>query len=362
MKYWGRLEQRTKQVFDLLKHAAHERCRSKSNEGDGATRYSRKELDKMKKSLVAVEDILSRGNESKMNDALSHIYEPFSAVINDRAKMRKLWDQREKDGLFKSMNFEYRPIEVPFKFNVQAGGNQGSEKNQLKDFGESPLDGAEKDLKRMSSIIMKLGSAFKSQSPSDLPDIGTVPDDVNTVKSNSNQQESKSHNEESTQLCTVIDPTDHHKDMEWDGWKKYDFGLEIQSPWTSLILDGKKTIETRLYNLPDGLLGKRILILESKAGEARVSGLSNTIDGKEISESVKVVGWAVFNKVVIYRYRSKFEADEKKHLVIKNSDYAWKEDTEVVYGWVVSKKGKFQHNPPSIQSLTRRMRSIFQYV
>ena len=31
-------------------------------------------------------------------------------------------------------------------------------------------------------------------------------------------------------------------------------GLEVQAPWTSLILEGRKTIETRGYALPQNLL------------------------------------------------------------------------------------------------------------
>ena len=102
LKYWSRLEQRTKQVIDILKNAARERCRCKNNNegGDNDVAYSRKERDKMKKSLIAIEEILSRGKTHKSNpkdDAVSCIYEPISELIDARAKMRQLWDQREKD-------------------------------------------------------------------------------------------------------------------------------------------------------------------------------------------------------------------------------------------------------------------------
>ena len=54
-----------------------------------------------------------------------------------------------------------------------------------------------------------------------------------------------------------------------------------------------------------------------------------------MTESVERVGWCIFDKVIVYRYKSKFEADEKKHLVQRDSGYGWKDDTKVVYGWVV---------------------------
>ena len=72
-----------------------------------------------------------------------------------------------------------------------------------------------------------------------------------------------------------------------------------------------------------------------------------------------------FEKVIIYRYKRKFEADEEKHLVKAGSNYGWKDGTKVVYGWVVSKCGKYKeskkgNSPKPIQCATRRMRSLFE--
>ena len=78
--------------------------------------------------------------------------------------------------------------------------------------------------------------------------------------------------------------------------------------------------------------------------------------------SLKIAGWVIFNRVIIYRYRAKFEADEKKHLVKRDSGYGWKNDTKIVYGWVVAKKGKFKKDDtkkPMVKSMMRRMRSFF---
>ena len=85
--------------------------------------------------------------------------------------------------------------------------------------------------------------------------------------------------------------------------------------------------------------------------------------GAKINESVERVGWCIFDKVIVYRYKAKFEADEKKHLVQRDSGYGWKDDTKVVYGWVVGKCGTFKRGKKKKiedNCLIRRMRSFFE--
>jgi hypothetical protein len=389
LMYWSRLEQRTKQVLDLLRYAAQERCRLADGGGKECT-LKRKERDKQKKSLAAVEDILSRGssdNSVNNNDALNSIYIPISHLLQERAHMRMMWGQREDDRVFKCMSLEYKPIKVPFQFNVVDSENKLAKKDVLKEIGVSPLGGSHHDLERMSKIVVKLGAAFMSQESSHLPDIGmitpliekkVVGDEIDTPSTEAVEIKREAqtkvitkegNNEQGMALVTQdkikMNPTEHTKDIEWNGWKKYKFGLEMQHPWAGLLLNGNKTIETRSYNLPQALLGKRIIILESQPGKDQVSSLGNILVGEEINESVKPTGWVIFDRVITYRYRSKFEADEKMHLVKRNSGYGWKEETEIVYGWVVGKKGKYKNSGknkqkcPSVQSLIRRMRSLY---
>jgi len=140
----------------------------------------------------------------------------------------------------------------------------------------------------------------------------------------------------------------------------------MQSPWGSLLLDGSKTIETRTYNLPKKLLGKKIHILESSAGIDGRSSLGNilTLDCESKQLPVSFIGWVVFGRVINYRYRVKFEADEEKHLVGKGSVYGWNDDKQsVIYGWQVEKKGKYEkdHPYPTPHCLVRRMRSLFEF-
>jgi hypothetical protein len=55
------------------------------------------------------------------------------------------------------------------------------------------------------------------------------------------------------------------------------YGLELQLPFSELLLSGTKTIETRAYPLPSTLLYRHILIIEAPAGQDGRSALSSII-------------------------------------------------------------------------------------
>ena len=113
-------------------------------------------------------------------------------------------------------------------------------------------------------------------------------------------------------------------------------------PMGCKLLDGTKTMATRAYDLPKSLIEKKIDILHSMGGRDLVSGLSNVMVGEEITNAVQPIGWAIFDRVEVYRYKGKFIADEKKHCVEQSSNYGWTDDTKVIYGWVVSKCGRYE--------------------
>lgn len=136
-------------------------------------------------------------------------------------------------------------------------------------------------------------------------------------------------------------------------------GLEMQEPWGTLLLKGKKTIETRAYTLPKQLIGKVIHILQSRKGKDGISSLPNVMDYPE--QKVDRIGWVVFDHVVEYRDKESFIKDEQKHLVLRESNYAWKDgETKVIYGWKVKECGGFEESSRSMKRLIRRMRSLFE--
>jgi SAM-dependent methyltransferase len=102
------------------------------------------------------------------------------------------------------------------------------------------------------------------------------------------------------------------------------YALEVQAPFSTYILEGKKTIETRAYPLPAALLNKRVLLLEPAEGIAAASSLPAQIAAG--SAKCKVIGSVTFNKCTRYETAEAWETDRDKHLVPKGSAYDWKED------------------------------------
>ena len=364
--YWSRLEQRSKQVIDTLQYAAKERCK----EEEKHSTLRRKDREKQKKAQAAIQDILTRASKNENTDALNFIYAPLCTLIEERSEMRKFWFQRETDRVFRSMPLEYKPIPIPFRFEQKNASNQSA--SSMKEYADSPLGGTFQDLKRLSDNIRKCGMAYMTKNSNDLPiikkeeesdqgDMNNVVPKVNAtsndrIKKERKQPESKSKDDEQ---IMPLDVKSHHQELDWMGWQNNTIGLEMQHPWSQLLLNGSKTIETRSYDLPKALIGKKILVLESQPGKDGVSSLGNILSGDAASKNVKAVGWMKFDRVITYRYRSEFEADENKHLVKRDSGYAWEEETKVVYGWVVKSKGFYKKKVPTITRITRRMRSLF---
>ena len=160
---------------------------------------------------------------------------------------------------------------------------------------------------------------------------------------------------------------DHLKDCLWDGWTMGTFGLEMQTPWARMILDGYKTIEIRSYDLPKDLIQKKIFILESKTGE-RGSGISAIDDMSRLDDpenfKIDCIGWCCFDCIIQYKCRSQFEADKQFHCVDQDSIFGWKDDQEkIMYGWKVGSYCYLNKDDMCKKKWTvaiRRMRSLFE--
>ena len=117
-------------------------------------------------------------------------------------------------------------------------------------------------------------------------------------------------------------------------------GLEMQHPWSRHLLEGRKTIEVRNYELPPALMGRKLYIIESPPGKDGVSALGDRIEFAHNREGggggPRIVGWCRFDSIQTYTCQEDFEADEDRHLVSPNSGYAWQAGiTAMLYGWVV---------------------------
>jgi len=83
------------------------------------------------------------------------------------------------------------------------------------------------------------------------------------------------------------------------------------------ILDGIKTVETRERNTLRSCVGKRVGVIRTGCGKA------------------KLVGYVNIDDVIVYKNGNEFRRDEAKHLVKVGSKYDIKQDG-IKYGYVLS--------------------------
>eukprot|EP00912_Choanoflagellata_sp_UC4_P002268 UC4_evm3s1434 len=131
-------------------------------------------------------------------------------------------------------------------------------------------------------------------------------------------------------------------------------GLEVQQPWAEKLLNGERTIETRAYDLPDGLLNHPIKIIETQPGGMDMHG----------SSKARVVGEVVFKKVRRYADRDDFIKDQGFHCVeAENEIIGWdaREDSDKPrFGWVVESVKREAIWQPTNGSIKRAFRSLFR--
>jgi hypothetical protein len=174
---------------------------------------------------------------------------------------------------------------------------------------------------------------------------------------------------------SLVDDDEHAKSPSWEGWEhtELSFGLELQSPYAEFILDGKKTIETRSYPLPQALISKKIEILRSEMG---IEGVSSISDSEEIIVSTRKggrgrgplerLGWCTFVQSFRYTNKYSFENDVSSHLVDAASKYGWTQQQQQqlydrpMYGWVVGERGYYSDDNEEEYVAIRRFRSLFE--
>lgn len=143
-------------------------------------------------------------------------------------------------------------------------------------------------------------------------------------------------------------------------WETGNFALEMQAPWARRLLDGKKTVETRSYPLPAGLVGRQIELFESQPGKDGVSSVGDLVE--TCAAGLLAVGRVVFRATEAYETRESWAGDAGRHLVDPSVDgaYGWKGPGSV-HGWVV---GEVQEHatPRPVTRMRRVFRSLFEVV
>jgi len=127
-----------------------------------------------------------------------------------------------------------------------------------------------------------------------------------------------------------------------DKEKKTRPGINIQWPWSQLIIEGKKTVETRTYDIPEKHRGVELLLIETPGPRGK----------KEAGiEKARIIGSVTFVETYKYKTKKQWSSERDKHLV-DNSDkfYGWNKKKEK-WGWEVSNFTK--HKDPVIAKSPR---------
>jgi len=105
-------------------------------------------------------------------------------------------------------------------------------------------------------------------------------------------------------------------------------GINIQFPWSQLLIDGNKCVETRSYPLPEKYEGEELALIETP--------------GKKGHFKARIIGTITFSHSFKYPDKNAWIDDYARHLVdLRDKNFEWKEEKDK-YGWVVSNIIKFE--------------------
>jgi len=111
-------------------------------------------------------------------------------------------------------------------------------------------------------------------------------------------------------------------------------GLNVRSPWSTLLINGQKSVETRSYTLPQRLEGVELALIETP--------------GKSAKFKSRIIGTITFSGCIQYSSKEQWESDESRHKVdINGGLYSWKDKPK--FGWIVKSVKRFENpvDPPT---------------
>lgn len=96
-------------------------------------------------------------------------------------------------------------------------------------------------------------------------------------------------------------------------------GINIQFPISQLILNGKKTVETRTYTLPEKYVHQDLYLVETPGD----NGIFRA----------RIIAIIQFGKPFLYESKREFYKDIKRHNVNPESLWAWQDKPK--WGWPI---------------------------
>eukprot|EP00903_Cladosiphon_okamuranus_P018841 g17329.t1 len=360
LRFWSLLESRTGVVVNTLqgaaeahfdqKHAAN--AAAKTPAGGGATagpdeRREKKARQKRSKQRQAVESLGGRA-----------AYAAIAEALRDRAEKRGQWAERERDKVYDRLPADARPMPCPLSPSAPSSAAAGAV--------SSPLPRSSMALAALADAVMEWGKIYSGENG---VRGGGISDGSRTVEAGAAAEEKEvlrcvedgdvtaesklyvggddggvgggdcgasGDNPEHTSDST--NPTDGpcgRKSVaegaaaaappsaaaaagapaanQHPPWETGRFALEMQAPWARRLLNGEKTVETRGYPLPAGLVGRSIELMESRPGQDGVSSVGDTVEA--FADGLSVVGRVVFSGSSAYPSREAWAADAARHLV-----------------------------------------------
>lgn len=112
-------------------------------------------------------------------------------------------------------------------------------------------------------------------------------------------------------------------------------GLNVQIPWSRLLIDGDKSVETRSYPLPKKYEGVELALIETPGKYGRFKS--------------RIIGTITFSHSFQYPDKNAWIDDYNRHKVEEGDEFFHWDDNKPKYGWVVSKITKFDNffDPPT---------------
>ena len=118
-------------------------------------------------------------------------------------------------------------------------------------------------------------------------------------------------------------------------------GVNIQWPWSELILSGEKTVETRTYPLPAKYKDVALAVIETPGARGRrEAGI----------QMARIIGTVTFADSFQYKSKAMWIGDQQRHRVLDGDPlYGWSSKKEK-WGWIVKETKLFsEHHPAPVK-------------
>ena len=108
-------------------------------------------------------------------------------------------------------------------------------------------------------------------------------------------------------------------------------GINIQWPWSELLMNGDKVIETRRYPMPERLKGMELAVIETPGPR-----------GKKDAGILKarITGTIVFGETYQYKTKAHWRREFDKHRVPLDDDQYEYEAGDIIWAWTVTRVEK----------------------